>query len=140
MSDSVADILARARALAPTKEKKGRQPTTKQAPLTAEEIRTTQSMGPLRKSISAFFLCDPDNKVFIHRTAHYYSRNDAGITKGFIDQLYDEFRNETLIIHGHEPTVPCAAPYFCFDSEYRPKQDDHPTFIKQFYMKWSKLK
>jgi hypothetical protein len=49
-----------------------------------------------------------------------------------IDMVY----SYTVIIHGHEKGVPCAAPFFCHEYGYRPDETQFPEFHRVFYQKW----
>lgn len=41
------------------------------------------------------------------------------------------------VIHGHGPEITtCPTPFMCHEKNYRPKETDHPSFIRQFYFKW----
>lgn len=59
------------------------------------------------------------------------------------DHWFIEDRNwkmdEFCIVHGHKVDFPCNAPSFCHTFGYWPDIGFHPTFIKQFEIKWGKI-
>lgn len=118
--NSVSDILARAKDTLSQKI----------------DVSEKQNYYVPRRNIQYFeFLSDYEVRSGSHLSHLYQDTPDH-----YPDKIFQQKYKGRIVFHGHPVGSGCYANTFCHVMGYVPTGEEHPGFIRQFYLKWPSLK